>query len=85
MKSKLTEKQMKAANKAMILKALVDPKFRRMLKADAKKALGVSRLTKADELQIRFVLASVKGINGQISALADELLCTSGGCGIAHV
>ena len=73
----------KAVGKALILRALTDNKFRRLLSAKPEKALGVKRLTKADEAQIRLVLAAVKGINNQIAGLADELLCATGGCGIA--
>lgn len=70
--------------KELILQALTDPKFRKLLQENPKEALGVKRLTSDMKKEIQLVLAAVKGINSQISALADELLCANGGgCGIA--
>lgn len=71
--------------KTLILQALTDPKFRKLLQENPKEALGAKRLTADMKKEIQLVLAAVKGINSQISALADELLCANGGggCGIA--
>jgi len=71
--------------KEFILKALTEPKFRKALVEDPAKALSARRITPEMEREIALVLAAVKGINAQISALADQLLCANGGpCGIAH-
>ena len=75
--------QKKAADKGLIVKALTNPAFRRMLTTNPAKALGKKRVTAKHKDEIRFVLATVKGIQGQINALADQLLCANGPCGIA--
>lgn len=70
--------------KDLILRALTDPKFRTELQEDPSKALGLAKLNAETKKEISMILAAVKGINAQISALADELLCANGGgCGIA--
>jgi len=70
-------------NKEMVLKALTDPAFRRLLKTDPSKALG-KRVSKVRQREIELVLAVLKGIDGQLKSLADTLLCANGGpCGIA--
>lgn len=77
-------KPQKGANKALVVRALTDPKFRKMLTEDPAKALGVAKLTAVKERELKIVLAVVKGIDRQIANLADELLCANGGpCGIA--
>jgi hypothetical protein len=70
--------------KALILKALTDPKFRKALAADPAAALGAKKMTPEKKKEVTLLLAVVKGIDAQIAALADELLCANGGpCGIA--
>lgn len=71
----------KVVNRKMVVKALTDARFRRMLKADPAKALGLKKLTAVQQKEVDLVLASVKGIERQIGALADELLCANGGGG----
>jgi hypothetical protein len=75
----------KKVNRKLVVKALTDPKFRKSLKENPAAALGRKTLTKIEEKELRLVLAAVKGIDRQISGLADELLCANGGggCGIA--
>jgi hypothetical protein len=74
---------LKKAQKELILKALTDASFRKMLTTDPAKALG-KKITPQMANDIKIVLAVVKGIDAQISNLADELLCANGGpCGIA--
>lgn len=68
--------------KELILKALTDPKFRKQLAAKPEEALGVE-MSDLNRKEVRMTLAAVKGIEAQIAALADELLCAGGGCGIA--
>jgi len=76
--------QTKKRNRDLIYKALTDPKFRKMLQEKPAEALGVKTISLEKKREIRFVLASVKSIENQISILADELLCANGGpCGIA--
>lgn len=74
----------KRANKALVVKALTDPKFRKLLEEKPTAAMGVKSLSAAQDAEIRLVLATVKGLNAHISAMADKLLCVNGGgCGIA--
>jgi hypothetical protein len=69
--------------KKLIVRTLTDPKFRRILIKEPQKALGIRKLTPEVKKEIAMVLAAVKGIQSQINALADELLCANGGgCGI---
>ena len=73
---------LKKAQKELILKALTDASFRKLLTTDPAKALG-KKITSQIEKEVKIVLAVVKGIDAQISHLADELLCANGGpCGI---
>jgi hypothetical protein len=77
--------RIKAKQKQLVLKALTDPKFRKMLQAEPKKALGTRAVSTLNQREIALTLSMVKGIETQISALADELLCAEGPgpCGIA--
>ena len=65
----------KKANKVLIHRALTDPKFRRLLVSDPKAALQVRKLTQIQMKEVELVLAAVKGIESQMNALADKLLC----------
>jgi len=73
----------KKANRQLILQALTDPKFRKQLADDPEAALGSGKLSEARRREVALVLATVKGIQAQISAVGDQLLCANGGCGIA--
>ena len=73
----------KEANRKMILKALIDPEFRKMLEERPAEALNMRKLTEVNKQEIRLVLAAVKGISLHIAAAGDELLCANGPCGIA--
>jgi len=69
--------------KELILRALTDPAFRKLLATDPKQALG-KRITPAVEKEVSLILTMVKSIDTQIAGLADHLLCANGGpCGIA--
>ena len=85
MAGKLTPRRKKYINKKLIIQALTDPTFRKKLKTDPKAALGKPKLLPHHKQEIKFVLAVVKGIEGQISSLADQLLCNNNGdpCGIS--
>ncbi len=76
----------KRRQEQLILRALTDPEFRKSLQSAPHEALGKARLTPESQKEVAMILAVVKGIEAQISALADELLCANGGpCGIAAV
>ncbi len=72
----------KKRQKELILRALTDPKFRKQLMAEPEKTLGLKKMTPEMLKEVKIVLAAVKGIDAQIAALADELLCANGGCGV---
>jgi hypothetical protein len=59
----------------LILKALTEPKFRKLLASSPAEALGVKTITAETSREIRVILATVKGIDAHIGAMADELLC----------
>jgi hypothetical protein len=65
----------KTSQKEMVLKALTDPKFRKMLQAEPEKLLNKRTIDVATQKEIAVTLSLVKGIEAQISAVADELLC----------
>lgn len=74
--------QKRKANRQLVLRALTEPNFRKLLATAPEQALGVET-AKINKEEIRFILAAVKAIEYQIGALADELLCANGGpCGI---
>ena len=75
----------KTVNRKMVVRALTDKKFRKMLQEKPAKALKKKKLSKIENKEVEMVLAVIKGIDKQISSLADELLCANGGggCGIA--
>lgn len=76
----------KRRQRELILRALTDASFRRQLATEPEKALKRPELSVEMRKEIALVLAAVKGIEAQIAALADELLCANGGpCGIAAV
>lgn len=68
-------------NRDMILRALTDRKFRKLLEATPEQAIG--RVTDVKQREISLVLATVRGLEAQIKAVGDELLCLNGPCGIA--
>lgn len=63
------------ANRKLVLKALIDPKFRKKLEENPAAALGVKGLSKVNELEVQCVLTAVDGIGRQIAATGDLLLC----------
>lgn len=65
----------KKKQRELILKALTDPKFRKLLASSPAEALGVKKITLEMAREVKLVLASVKGIDAHIGAMADELLC----------
>ncbi|MGD2248219.1 MAG: hypothetical protein PVF58_07405 [Candidatus Methanofastidiosia archaeon] len=71
-------------NRELILKALVDPEFRKILEVEPLRALELEEITEVNKQEVRLILAAVRGINIQITAAADELLCAygPGPCGI---
>lgn len=66
------------ANKKLILRALTDPRFRRLLATDPMEALGKRKLTDVQRKEVQLVLATVKGIESQMNVMADHLLCACG-------
>lgn len=72
----------KRLNRELVLRALTDPQFRKLLQANPSKAIGKA-VTSVRQREIDLVLATVKGIEAHIRLVADELLCANGPCGIA--
>jgi hypothetical protein len=70
---------MSKQNRTLVLRALTDAKFRRQLQSDPVTALGKGKLTQTQQQEVNLVLALVKGIEKQITGVADQLLCVNGG------
>ncbi|MCE7743683.1 MAG: hypothetical protein GPJ52_00965 [Candidatus Heimdallarchaeota archaeon] len=62
-------------NKKLIIKALVDPKFREELEKNPTNALGVKKLTERQIKELQYIKSIVISINELISSSADMLLC----------
>jgi hypothetical protein len=70
-------------NRDMILRALTDRKYRKLLEEKPEEALG-ARVSDVQRREVSLVLATVRGLEAQIKAVGDELLCLEGPpCGIA--
>ena len=69
-------------NRNLILRALTDRKFRKLLEDDPSRALG-KPATDINQREISLVLATIRGLEAQIKSVGDELLCLNGPCGIA--
>lgn len=81
--AKSSVKERQQLNRDMVLRALTDRKFRKQLEADPRTALGRD-VSDIHRREISLVLAAVRGIESQIRAVGDELLCVTGPpCGIA--
>jgi predicted house-cleaning noncanonical NTP pyrophosphatase (MazG superfamily) len=75
--------QKQKGNRDMILRALTDRKYRKMLEEKPTEALG-ARVSDVNLREVSLVLATVRGLEAQIKAIGDELLCLEGPpCGIA--
>jgi hypothetical protein len=70
----------KSLNRKLVLRALTDPKFRKLLEASPSKAIGRA-MTGVDQREVDLLLATVRGIESHIQLVADELLCVNP-CGI---
>jgi hypothetical protein len=69
-------------NRDLVLRALTDRRFRKLLENDPSQALG-KRASEVNEREVRLLLATVRGLEAQIKSVGDELLCLNGPCGIA--
>lgn len=76
-KKNLGVRKLKEKNKELIIKALVDPKFRQELKENPTRVLKVKSLTEINKKEIEFVFATVKSIESMITRMADTLLCAN--------
>ena len=73
----------RAKNREILYKALVDPKFRKLLEVSPEEALKQKKLTPVQKQEARLILTIVQSIRYKIAKLADEILCANGPCGIA--
>ena len=88
MKEQPESNEKRAKNRDLIIRALTDPGFREMLNDQLLNeklgALGLKEISELNQTELRFIQAAVSGIECQVGALADQLLCANGGpCGIA--
>jgi hypothetical protein len=76
----------KAKNRELVYKALTDPSFRKLLKAQPAKALGVTTMSPEKAKMVTTALSAINEVEAKINSIADELLCANGGpCGIARM
>jgi hypothetical protein len=70
-------------NKKLVLKALTDPKFRKMLEENPLKAAELAQIS-GGVAEVYSILSVVRGIDYQVDKVRDELLCVNSGtsCGI---
>lgn len=84
MKAQPESSEKKTRNRELIIRALTDPGFREMLTESPERALRLEEISDLNQAELRFIQASIRAIECQVNALADELLCANGGpCGIA--
>jgi hypothetical protein len=82
--TKKTPPERPKGNRDLILRALTDRSFRKLLETSPQRALNMARVTDVNKSEIRMVLATVRGLEAQIRSVGDELLCLTGPpCGIA--
>jgi hypothetical protein len=62
-------------NRELILKALIDPEFRKALEKKPAAVVKTRKFTEINKREVELVLAMVEGIDAQITRTADELLC----------
>lgn len=65
----------------MILRAVVDPRFRKELLRNPKKVFGVTELTPEDKQSLDMLKRILPAIDGMIDGISDSILCGTGGCG----
>jgi hypothetical protein len=65
-----------SVNKKLVLRALTEPKFRKMLREAPQEVLNMGEI-KGGQSEIDLLLAVLNGIDTQIIALSDRLLCTN--------
>jgi hypothetical protein len=63
-------------NKKLILRALIEPGFRKMLRENPQEALNMAEI-KGGQLEIDLMLNVLCGIDEQINIVADKLLCVN--------
>ena len=71
----------KDKRKEMILRAVVDPKFRKKLLENPEQVFGVKELSREDKQSVRLLRKTLPGMDGVINGISDSLLCGTGGCG----
>lgn len=72
-----------SAHKKLILRALTDASFRKLLKENPEEALNLAEI-KGGKVAVNDILGTVDLIDDRISSIGDKLLCVDppGSCGI---
>lgn len=71
-------------DKKLIMKVLLEPKFREDFEKNPAEAFGVKEVTPLQRTEAKLIIEAVRNIENRISSLADSVLCSGGGsCGIA--
>ena len=67
--------------KEMVLRALVDPRFRKELLENPEKVFGVEKLTESDVQSVEMLRKVLPAVDGMVTGISDSILCGGGGCG----
>ncbi len=73
--------------KQLILKALTDPKFRKLLQENPMEAMEMAEIRGGYIVDPMTIIDTVHAVEKTISEIGEQILCTSGGsgcCGIAY-
>jgi hypothetical protein len=72
-----------SAQKKLILKALTDANFRKLLKENPEEALNLAEI-RGGNVAVNEILDTVEAIDDRIYSISDKLLCVDppGSCGI---
>ncbi|MGE5342817.1 MAG: hypothetical protein ACM3SY_15195 [Candidatus Omnitrophota bacterium] len=71
-------------NRTLVLRALTDPKFRKMLEENPLEAAELAQIT-GGIAEVNSILSAVQSIGTQIYTVGDELLCSTDPCKISIV
>lgn len=71
----------KNKRREMVLRAVVDPRFRKELLQNPEKVFGVKRLTREDKQSLDMIKRVLPALDGMIDGISDSILCGTGGCG----
>jgi hypothetical protein len=70
--------------KQLVLRALTDPKFRKLLEENPMAAMEMADV-KGGYVDSKAILLAVVEVENTVSRIGEEILCTSGGAGCCGI